>query len=134
MPPRSTDKKTQAPRSIVNGACEIAPVGQASTHAEQPAGHFAGSSFGLPRNLAGTEAAATSGITGWPSSMRTFKALGSCNFMNSSFGLSQDSYKRLRVVINGHLQGFFKLNKAARILRRGIEMTPASVALRPCFH
>src|SRR5271166_3579502 len=61
---------------MVSGLAEIASVGQTPTHTAQPSGHRAESSFGLPRNRAGVDAAITSGITGCPSANRTTSALG----------------------------------------------------------
>src|SRR6266511_326472 len=74
-------QNTHAPRSIVSGFTEIAPVGQTSTHAAQPSGQREESIFGFPRKRIGVEAEATSGITGCPSARLTFNALGHHDFM-----------------------------------------------------
>src|SRR5260370_11624957 len=74
-------QNTHAPRSIVSGLAEIAPVGQASTHFAQPSGQREESIFGLPRNVAGSDAAAMSGMTGWPSASRTLSAFENRKFI-----------------------------------------------------
>ena len=74
-------QKTHAPRSTVNGFKEMACVGHRSTYAEQASVQCEESSFGLPRNLSGTDAAIMSAITGCPSAKRTVTALGARNFI-----------------------------------------------------
>src|ERR1700745_2598188 len=68
-------QNTHAPRSMLSGFKEMAPAGQGSTHFEKPSGQREESIFGLPRNLSGKIAAATSGITGSPWARRTVTAL-----------------------------------------------------------
>ena len=60
---------------------DTACVGHTSTQAEQPSVQREESSFGLPRNLSGTDAALMSGITGCPSARRTVTELGARNFI-----------------------------------------------------
>src|SRR5262249_11999894 len=78
-------QKTHAPRSIVSGFRETACVGHTSTQAEQPSLQRAESSFGLPRNLSGTDAAVMLRITGCPSARRTVTELWACNFICNLF-------------------------------------------------
>jgi len=77
-------QNTQAPRSIVSGFAEIAPVGHASMHSAQPFGQHEESIVGLPRKRAGVDALAMSATTGCPSARLTFNALGNHDFMESS--------------------------------------------------
>ena len=85
---------------MVSGLAEIASVGQIPTHTAQPSGHRAESSFGLPRNRAGVDAAITSGITGCPSANRTTRALGRGSLISklSACGLDSRSVKFLERV------------------------------------
>jgi hypothetical protein len=73
---------------MLSGFKEMAPVGHASTHFEQPSGQREESIFGLPRNLSGRIAAATSGITGSPWARRTVTALERRKFIGSKAALS----------------------------------------------
>jgi hypothetical protein len=66
---------------MVSGLKEMARVGQASMHAEQPSTQREESIFGLLRNLSGKVAAETSGITGSPWARRTVTALGRRKFI-----------------------------------------------------
>jgi len=61
---------------MLRGDAEMACVGQASTHIEQPSTQRAALMRGLPRKRAGVEASRMSGITGCPSANLTFAAFG----------------------------------------------------------
>src|SRR6266480_3490880 len=74
-------QNTHAPKSIVSGLAEIAPVGQASTQATHPSTQREESIFGLPRKRVGVEADATSRMTGCPCAALTFSAFGHHAFM-----------------------------------------------------
>src|SRR5260221_10660425 len=72
---------------MVSGFKEMALVGQASAHLEQPSGQREESIFGFPRKRSGKVAAATSGITGSPWARRTVTALGGRQLIgNETFG------------------------------------------------
>jgi hypothetical protein len=73
---------------MVSGFKEMAPVGHASTHFEQPSGQHEESIFGLPRNFSGKVAAATSGITGSPWARRTVTALERRKFIGIKTAVS----------------------------------------------
>src|SRR5258708_17716940 len=81
-------QSTHAPRSMLSGFKEMAWVGHASTHFEQPSGQREESIFGLPRNLSGKVAAVTSGITGSPWARRTVTALGRRQFLGIKTAVS----------------------------------------------
>src|ERR1035441_8441999 len=96
-----TGQKTQAPRSMVRGDAEIACVGQASTHIEQPSGQRAVLMRGLPRKRAGVEAVKISVITDWPSANLTFTAFGKGIIFFSGLGwLSHNPWGAAAILIS----------------------------------